>query len=311
MEENQDFGFAEFSEALFGDTDYQTGGDEGTEVEPDETETTTQGDDTTQEGESATESGDSDGDESTPENGDDPSGEGSEADSKDSEQMFTLKVNKQEQQVSREEMIALAQKGLDYDRMKEQSAKHQQTAQALQARVDELSKDREALDILAMIAKATNIKLSDVAENLYVNFRKNAGASEDAARLELKNAKLDRELNAMKAQKEQPAQEQPDQNQVRFQQDVAEFSRTFPGVELTKDLVDKLAPDIRQGLSLAAAYRKMEKAQSDARIAELERQLSARKQNDKNRRFSPGSQKDNGGRKGDSDLEAFTKALFG
>jgi hypothetical protein len=84
-------------------------------------------------------------------------------------------------------------------------------------------------------------------------------------------------------------------------------------VILTKieELVDKLVPDIRSGMTLSAAYRKYEKAQDTARIAELERKLAAKAQNDRNKRSSPGSQQDSGSRRVKSDYEEFEKALFG
>jgi hypothetical protein len=75
--------------------------------------------------------------------------------------------------------------------------------------------------------------------------------------------------------------------------------------------VDKLVPDIQSGMSLSAAYRKYEKAQDAEKIAELERKISAKEQNDKNKRKSPGSQKDSGGRRTKSDFEEFEAALFG
>ena len=82
-------------------------------------------------------------------------------------------------------------------------------------------------------------------------------------------------------------------------------------MELTEELVDKLVPDIQNGMTLSAAYRKYEKAQDSARINELERQLAAKAQNDKNKKRSPGSQRDSGGRSPKSDYDVFEKALFG
>ena len=64
-------------------------------------------------------------------------------------------------------------------------------------------------------------------------------------------------------------------------------------------------------MRLTAAYRKYEKTQDAAKIAELERKLSAKEQNDKNKRRSPGSQQDSGGRRTKSDFEEFEAALFG
>ncbi|MGM9589412.1 MAG: hypothetical protein ACI3V0_04465 [Faecousia sp.] len=228
----------------------------------------------------------------------------------DANQTFTLKVNKEERTVTLEEMTALAQKGADYDRVKEQNTKHQQTIEDLRSKLEGVSSQQAVLDILDTIAQKSGSTLKQLAESLYVNFRKSAGASEDVAREELKSARLEKELNGYKAKQTQQ-QEQEKDSESRVRRDVEEFRREYPSVEITEELVNKLAPDIQNGMSLSAAYRKYEKAQDSAKIAELERKLAAKAQNDKNKKRSPGSQKDSGGRSSKSDYDVFEKALFG
>lgn len=310
--ENNDFGFDEFESALFGDDGYQTG-TEGAEQE-ESAETEDQQEDTEEGGEAEQEGDDepdgeentedehtSDSEESSAEDGDEPAKEDSDT--------FKLKVNKQEQEVTRDQVISLAQKGLDYDRVKEQSQRHQQTIQELQ---ETISKNQGVIDILELISSQSKMPLSDVAESLYYSFRKGAGVSEAEAKLELKNARLDKELNSMKNQKAQDQQEsQQSDAEARYQKDMEEFKAAYPGVQLTEDVVDKLVPDVRAGMTLTAAYRKMERAQESARIAELERQIAAMKKNKSNKQSTPGSQQDSGGRRVKDDYEAFEKALFG
>ena len=310
MHENEDFGFEDFESALF-DDDYQTGDDTDTD-DSDVTETDNDPEDTSSDGEAEAEDDDSAEDEDTDDSEDggadgDDEGEGGNTDAGDT---FTLKVNKEERQVSREEMIALAQKGADYDRVKEQNAKSQQTIAEMQAKLDGVAAQQAALDILDTIAKKSGSNLEQLAESLYVNFRKSAGASEDVAREELKSAKLEKELNSYKAQQTQQQEQETDAD-ARAQHDIEEFGREYPDVTLTEELVDKLVPVIRSGMSLSAAYRKYEKAQDSAKIADLERQLAAKVQNTKNKQRSPGSQRDSGGRSPKSDYDIFEKALFG
>lgn len=64
-----------------------------------------------------------------------------------------------------------------------------------------------------------------------------------------------------------------------------------------------------ESMSITAAYRKMERAEKDARIAELERQLAAQKQNNKNKRTSPGSQNDSGGQRKRDAFEDFMEGF--
>ena len=309
MEGNEDFGFEDFESALF-DSDYQTDvetdTDESTGNDPNEETQETDSD-------SETEGGEDDLNEDEEAEGSDEEGAEAEeeaGDANDEEQTFTIKVNKEERTVTLEEMTAFAQKGADYDRVKEQNNQLQQTNASLQAKLDDISTKQGALDILSIVAEKSGSSLEQLAESLYVNFRKSAGASEDVAREELKSAKLEKELNTVKAQQTKQQEEKTDA-ETRAQHELEDFKREYPDVDLTEDLVDKLVPDIQKGMSLSAAFRKYEKAQDSAHIAELERKLAAKKQNDKNKRQSPGSQQDSGGRRTKSDYEEFEKALFG
>lgn len=310
MNENEDFGFEEFESALF-DDDYQTGDDDGAE-DSDVTETDTDTQDTDSDGEDGDEGDDSTEDEDTNDS-EEIDADGNKEDkggNTDASQTFTLKVNKEERTVTLEEMTALAQKGADYDRVKEQNTKHQQTIEDLRSKLEGVSSQQAVLDILDTIAQKSGSTLEQLAESLYVNFRKSAGASEDVAREELKSARLEKELNGYKAKQTQQ-QEQEKNSESRVRRDVEEFRKEYPSVDITEDLINKLAPDIQNGMSLSAAYRKYEKAQDSAKIAELERKLAAKAQNDKNKKRSPGSQTDSGGRSPKSDYDIFEKALFG
>ena len=224
------------------------------------------------------------------------------------DQTFTIKVNKEERTVGIDEMKALAQKGADYDRIKEQNAQKQQTIDTLQAKLDGISSQQGALDILGIVAEKSGSTLEQLAESLYVNFRRTAGASEETAREELKSAKLEKELNAFKAQKTQQ-QEQESDGEARAKQDLADFQREYPDVPITEELVDKLISDIQSGMSLSAAYRKYEKAQDAERIADLERKLAAEKKNAENKKKSPGSQIDSGSRQKADIFDEFMAAF--
>lgn len=299
--ENEEINFDEFI-AASSDEGYQTGNDEA-EVTEEATETG----DSSPDGDSSQQS------EEEPENeeqggGEETGAEGGEKPDSGTEQKFTLKVNKEEKEVSLEEMTALAQKGADYDRIKERDAKSQQTIQDLQAQIDGFTAKQGVLDVLDIIAQKSGSSLEQLAESLYINFRKSGGASEDAAREELKSAKLEKELGALKSQQVKQ-QEKASEEESRAQREMEQFRSEYPEVELTEELVDKLVPDVQKGMSLSAAYRKLEKAQEAEKIAELERKLAAKQQNVKNRRSSPGSQQDSGGSRSKDPFDEFMAAF--
>lgn len=307
--ENEDFGFEDFRSAMLADG-YQTEGSAGEE----ETETTTGNseestDNSGADSEGTSDSGENNEDEHASES-EENGADGGEKPGGDSNagQTFTLKVNKEDHTVSLEEMTALAQKGMDYDRVKEQNAQKQQTIDDLRSQLDGMNAQKGTLDILGIIAEKSGTSLEQLAETLYVNFRKSGGASEDVAREELKNAKLEKELNSFKDQQAKQ-QEQESNEEARAKKDFEEFQRDYPDVELTEELVDKLISDVQNGMSLSAAYRKYEKAQDAARIAELERKLAAKEQNARNKRQSPGSQQDSGSMRQKGSFDDFISAF--
>ena len=299
--ENEEISFDEFI-AASSDEGYQTGSEEA-EVTEEATETGN----AAPEGESSQQSGEEP--ENEEQDGSEETGaEGGEKPDSGTEQKFTLKVNKEEKEVSLEEMTALAQKGADYDRIKERDAKSQQTIQDLQAQIDGFTAKQGVLDVLDIIAQKSGSSLEQLAESLYINFRKSGGASEDAAREELKSAKLEKELGALKSQQTKQ-QEKASEEESRAQREMEQFRSEYPDVELTEELVDKLVPDVQNGMTLSAAYRKLEKAQEAEKIAELERKLAAKQQNAKNRRSSPGSQQDSGGSRSKDPFDEFMAAF--
>lgn len=285
-------------------------GNQADQESAEEVETSETGSEETGHDEAASEETHEEEGETSSESDDDGNSENAEKPDGDTnaDQTFTIKVNKEERTVGIDEMKALAQKGADYDRIKEQNAQKQQTIDTLQAKLDGISSQQGALDILGIVAEKSGSTLEQLAESLYVNFRKTAGSSEETAREELKSAKLEKELNAFKAQKTQQ-QEQESGGEARAKQDLADFQREYPDVPITEELVDKLISDIQSGMSLSAAYRKYEKAQDAERIADLERKLAAEKKNAENKKKSPGSQIDSGSRQKADIFDEFMAAF--
>ena len=204
---------------------------------------------------------------------------------------FTIKVNEEERTCTREEMISLAQKGADYDLV-----------------LDKLNGQQETMDLLAEVAKESGTDVPGLLDSLRLNLLKKQGLSEDAARERLERQKLEKENAALKAEKAASAPK-TETAKERAQREIAEFRKNYPKVELTEELGKQLMPDIKKGLSMTEAYRNYEATQKDARIAELELQLAAQKQNATNRASSPGSQKDSGGRRTKTDFDDFMRAL--
>lgn len=235
------------------------------------------------------------------EEGTDGSEEQPDGDGGAEEQTFTIQIGEEEHQYSLEEMTELARKGAGYDALQEQLDSANQEKNQIQTQLDS---QQDVMDILKQIAEKSGKDLLDLTKQLYINFRKSTGVSEDAAVLELENAQLKKQTNAEKtpAKQENTAEEE---TRARARRELAEFQQLHPGVKLDDQLVAKLKGDIRKGMSLANAYQKMLNDQKAAALAEQERKNKAAEQNAKNKAASPGSQQDSGGRREKSNYEDF------
>lgn len=255
-------------------------GEEGAEAEP-QTEETTEG----EEGAAAAED-----EEGAPEEV--PAEESGAGD-----QTFSV----DDQQYSLEEMTELARKGTGYDALQDRLSQTEQARDQLQTQLDS---QQGAMDILNQIAQQSGKTVQDLVKQMYVNFRKGAGLSEDAAALELENAQLKKQVDAGKPE-QKPEAKAAEDAQNRAKQEVAEFRKLHPGVAIDKDLAAKLKPDVQKGMSLANAYQKLLNEQKAAELAEQQRKLEAKNQNEKNKRNSPGSQQDSGGRREKTKFDDF------
>lgn len=294
----EDTSLNEFMEAFTDTADNQIGSEEDTSV--DETEATETGN---EEQTDAEIQGNSD----ISENSSDLQDADQQKDAPDDAgkgETFTLKVNKEERTYSREEVIALAQKGADYDRVKDQLTQSRQEVTDLQGK---LSGQQAAIEVLEELAKDAGTDLTGLLRNLRLGMFKKQGLSDDAAQERLLRLDAEKENVSLRAAAEESKTEESGSD--RAKREIAEFREEYPEVELNQELLDKLMPDVQGGMPLLRAYQKCVLAQKDAEIAELQRQLDAEKQNKSNRAASPGSQKDSGGKRTKSDFDDFMEAF--
>ena len=287
-----DEGFEDFA-AAFGDED----GNQTEEI----TEGTEEVTETTPETDPAEES-EGEGQDEDPEDG--SAEDGAEAPAAAQETSFTIRVNKEDRTVNREEMFSLAQKGADYDRVNGQVAERDKTISELTAQI-EGSKDN--LEMLSLISESVGKPIPELLEQLHISLRMKNGETEAEAKANIRAIKAERQIKAAEAAQQKQA-EKPDPK-ARAEKEVADFHSRFPGVELSEELCKELTEDVRKGMTIADAYQKREDARKDARIAELEKQLAADKQNKKNKAKAVGSQNDSGGRRTKSAEDDFFAAF--
>ena len=303
MDENMDIGIDDFFSAFEDGDGNHTEPSEGAETgEPNQEEN----EPTSSEAEERSESGADSNSENTNEPAEPAAeGEGEPQKAEEKHSFDNIKVNGEIHSVSYEDAPAWIQKGMDYDRVKGKLEEERQANAQLRQTVEQ---HQGTIDMLELISKDTDMKMEDLLHAIHKQVRMQKGETEKEAEANIRAVKAEREASAAKVQKEQLPAEQ-NSNQDRANREFAEFRAAHPDVQLDDKLVAALKPDITAGMSLLSAYQKMLNRQQAEQIAELQRQLAAEKQNNKNAVTSPGSQKDSGGQRQKDQYDDFFSAF--
>lgn len=301
MEETIDNGFEEFFSA-YDEVGDQTDTEQGAESEETTMEETYEQPMEASDGEENAEG------ENTNESEESAAEDTEEGDSKEEKRSFdNIKVNGEIRSVSYDDAPAWIQKGMDYDRVKGKLEDERQANQELR---QQMEKHREALDMLELISGDTGLTMNELLASIHKQVRMQNGETEKEAEANIRAAKAERAVKSYQSQTEK--QQTENQNkQDRAQREYAEFRNVHPDVKLDDALIEKLKTDVQSGMSILAAYDKMQHEEQERKIADLERQLAAERQNRKNSATSPGSQKDSGGQRQrdayDDFFDAFNK----
>lgn len=202
------------------------------------------------------------------------------------DERFTLKHLGETRDFSRDEVTTLAQKGLDYDRIRAER-------DSMRA---EMPTMRDAMGLLGEIAADSKISVGELIETLRARRLIDREAAEGrtitetGAREQIRREKAARDRDS-EEQEEQPAAKpaasapaQPD-----VTEDIRRFAQTFPEVKAT-DIPQKVWDEYRAGKGdLVSLYTIQENAALRLKLAQME-------QNENNRGRSAGSVKSAGNR---------------
>ena len=218
-------------------------------------------------------------DEGADDGAEEPEGQQSES----ADQRFELKHLEETRSVDREEVIKLAQKGMDYDRIREERDSIR----------PELRLYREFLKELADGSRLTVSELIDTvrAQRLVAKEKENGKEMTEAeALIKVQRERSEKAKSAPKAEEEAPPEEEkPAEAKAEDsrKESFARFAREFPDVK-AEDIPAKVWQDFSAGKGdLADIYARHENAALKAKIAVMER-------NEDNRKRSTGSRKSSG-----------------
>lgn len=196
------------------------------------------------------------------------------------EQTFDLKFLGEIKTVSKDEVITLAQKGLNYDKILGERDVAKQ----------EVSKLQEYEAFLKELAGHGGMSIEDLMDSTRAEvLAKKEGLDNSVA---LQRVKLDRERKAFEAEKSQKEAEKRAKEDVEKaqNQDLLRFIQEYPGVQpqdIPKEVWDKVH---KSGISLVSAYSEFENKKLRQEVQEWKSKFETAEQNYKNQQRSTGSQ---------------------
>lgn len=214
-----------------------------------------------------------------------------ESTSEEADQLFELKHLDETRNVNREEVIQLAQKGMDYDRVrtKYDEAKPQ---------IEWYTKNATSVKWLEEIAEAQGISFTELIDQTRAQIMANeTNQSLAVCRGIVANERKAAELEAEKAKLGTP--------DVKKQEDVQAFIREYPEQAKNPEaLPQEVWEAVRKGETLVNAYRAYELKEIKAQLAAQKTEAARKAQEQKNRARSTGSQSTSGKSSADAEFDS-------
>ena len=209
----------------------------------------------------------------------------------DAPKMWTLRHMDEVRQVGEADMVVLAQKGLDYDRIR--------------GKYDE---SKPVMELFGSFAKQAGMSIPDYVSFIRTQAKQASGMSEAEAR---RTVELEDREAAVSAKEAEEAQRQNGANQAaqaraaadaRRNADIAEFQRLFPdAAKDPKAIPQEVWAAVRSGMSLVSAYSKYAVDQANAARQAAEQKAAASAQNRRNADRATGSMQSAGENTGSKD----------
>ena len=212
----------------------------------------------------------------------------------DDGEKFPVKWLDETKELTREEVIRYAQKGMDYDRTKEALRAAREEADALRAFKTEHEAQIE--ELTAYLKESGKASLDDVLDELRIGALVGKGDSADLAKEKIRAARLERQLAANARR-----QTEQDESSRKAKADLAAFQREYPDVKVDEALMKEIGDDLKATGNLTRAYERMQRRKLEADNAALRKQLETGKQKVSNKQRTTGSQKSSGSASGKRD----------
>ena len=217
-------------------------------------------------------------------------GENEEQQAQTDGQLFELKHLGETKNVNRDEVVTLAQKGMDYDRVTEKNTQLENQVSEQKQQLAQLTEPENALQELA---KQSGTTVEELVENMLIAVTKSKyGIDDDGMALE--RVKLDRERRALDQERAALAtknqeQEQQAANEKWRGECFDAFAKAYPDVD-PASIPNGVWEAFNRGETLVSAYARERNKALEAEIARMKSEQETRDRNAANAARSTGSQ---------------------
>lgn len=205
-------------------------------------------------------------------------------------QLFELKHLGETKNVNRDEVVTLAQKGMDYDRVTEKNTQLETQVSEQKQQLATLTEHENALQELANQSGTT---VEELVENMLIAVTKSKyGIDDDGMALE--RVKLDRERRALDQERaalapQKQEQEQQAANEKWRGECFDAFAKAYPDVD-PASIPNGVWEAFNRGETLVSAYARERNKALEAEIARMKSEQETRDRNAANAARSTGSQ---------------------
>ena len=223
---------------------------------------------------------------------------------KETDQSFELKHLDETRTVNREEVIALAQKGMDYDRIRE---KYDAAKEVL----DWHDKNSDSVRWLEEIAREQGMTFGQLVDNTRAQIMANRtgqplNVCQGIVANERKAAELEAQRKALESRNTE--QDAKAAAEAKMRSDIEAFTAAYPEqARDPKSLPKEVWDAVHKGDTLLNAYRAYENKQLKAQLEQEKKDAERRALEEKNKARSTGSQSTAGSK---SALDAFEAAWY-
>lgn len=217
-------------------------------------------------------------------------GENEEQQAQTDGQLFELKHLGETKNVNRDEVVTLAQKGMDYDRVTEKNTQLETQVSGQKQQLAQLTEHENALQELA---KQSGTTVEELVENMLIAVTKSKyGIDDDGMALE--RVKLDRERRALDQERaalapQKQEQEQQAANEKWRGECFDAFAKAYPDVD-PASIPNGVWEAFNRGETLVSAYARERNKALEAEIARMKSEQETRDRNAANAARSTGSQ---------------------